>query len=110
MEPFFDLEKKAPRLICPECGTCSISVFLRCDTSDWECLSVASCGECGRQFDAQVLPTYDERYALLRQRVAGEPCSSCGGKQRFVRSLCDRIQKRCYFIIGCGNCGDVRYG
>ncbi len=105
---FSDIESVAPALVCPACGTSSIRVYLRCDGGDRECLTVASCDNCGTQFSAEVLPTYLERYEAVRRDASQQPCVVCHGRHRTVRSLCDRARKRCSFLVSCDTCGDVR--
>ena len=108
VDQFFDLQRKATKLLCPDCGTCAMSVFLRCDITDWECLVVASCGNCGRRYDAAVLDTHEDRYRTLRKTAQKEGCPACGAEGRIVTSLCDRSARRCFFLIGCKSCGDLR--
>lgn len=105
---FREIEWKSPTLMCPACETCSISVFLRCDGGDRECLMVAACTICGRQFDAAVLPTYQERYDDLSRKAQGRACPACSGGPTTVRSLCDRVARECFFVLACASCGDVR--
>jgi hypothetical protein len=108
VKTFREIETTASGLVCPDCGTCSLSVLLRCDFSDRECLTVASCHHCGRQFDAGLLPTYLEQYEALQRVAETEPCPACAGRQRTVRSLCDRAARQCHFLLACSACGDVR--
>jgi predicted RNA-binding Zn-ribbon protein involved in translation (DUF1610 family) len=61
MTSFPVLQSRSANLACPQCGTCCMWVTLRCDT-DRECMTFASCDNCGRQYDAEILPTYAERY------------------------------------------------
>ncbi len=102
------IQWRSADLLCPNCGTCSMSVFLQCDGRDQECLTVASCRQCRKKYDAEVLPTYGERHEALLERAEREPCPLCAGHRRIVRSLCDRMARECFFLLACGECGDVR--
>ncbi len=107
MKSLLDIERKSPDLICPDCGTCSISVLMPCRDTDRKWLSVASCQNCGKQYDADALPTYLERYCAFRQDVERKPCPVCAGGPLRVHSLCDRIARQCFFLVACSACGDV---
>lgn len=107
MSTFKTIEPKAHQLVCPGCGTCSLTVSLRCDVTDRECLTVATCSHCQRQFDADALPTYNELYDRLISRVQTIPCPACEGHNRKLRSTCDRIERECFFITTCDDCGGV---
>ena len=93
MKVFGEIEETSANLVCPDCGTCSLALSLRCDFSDRECLTVASCRHCRKQYDAGVLPTYLKRYQALQQAAEGETCPLCAGRQRTVRYLCDRAAR-----------------
>ena len=93
-----NIEWRAADLLCPNCGTSSMSVAQ----------SVAACRQCGRKFDAEVLSTYEERYDHLLAVAEREPCPLCGGRRRSVRSLCDREARECFFLLACTDCGDAR--
>ncbi len=105
---FRDIESVASALVCPTCGTSSMRVYLRCDGGDRECLTVASCDNCRTQFSAEILPTYVERYEAARHEATQQPCVVCHGQHRTVRSLCDRVRKRCSFFVSCDTCGHLR--
>ena len=107
MKPIGEIERTSSNLVCPDCGTCSLAVSLRCDFSDRECLPVASCHQCGKQYDAEVLPTYLKRYQALQEAAESEPCPVCAGRKRTVRSLCDRSARKCHFLLVCATCNDA---
>ena len=107
MSAWAQLEPKATALVCPDCGTCSLALHLRCDISDSECMAVATCRHCGRQFDAESIDTYQDRYAISRA-AADEPCSSCGAPQRVLRWVCTRSAKTCHMLLTCESCGESR--
>ncbi|MFQ5876395.1 MAG: hypothetical protein ACE5JH_01700 [Acidobacteriota bacterium] len=108
MTSFAKIETRAADLICATCGTSSMQVALRCDSAIRECLSVATCRECGRVYDAEILPTHRERYEAVSRAARETACPACGGRRRTVHSLCDRVARRCYFLLLCGDCGDSR--
>jgi hypothetical protein len=108
MTSFPDIQQRTLTLVCPECGTCSMDVVLRCDGADRECLAVASCRHCRKKYDAELLPTHLGRYETARKMADGEPCPGCGGHPRSVRSRCDRLAGKCFLEIVCHACGDVR--
>ena len=105
---FRELEWRSPGLVCPDCGTCTIGVLLRCDLSDRECLPVASCSACGKQFDAGSLPTYEERLEDVRRDVEEGLCVVCGAGELEIRELCDRHARKCFFLVSCRKCGNVQ--
>lgn len=108
MNHYREIESKALDLLCPACGTCTISVFLRCDSGDRECHAIASCQNCGKQFDAEILPTFLECFEALRRTAERELCPACAARRQVVRSLCDRVARRCFFLVACCACGRVR--
>ncbi len=108
MFAFREIERQVLDLLCPECGTCSLSLHLRCDLADRECLTLATCAFCGRQYGAEDLRTYGALTRSLLERMRGEACPVCGQGRRAVRSYCDRAEKRCHFLLICEACGDVR--
>lgn len=104
MSTLSELESKASRLLCPDCGTCSLTISLRCDILAQECLTVATCEYCHRQFDAESVPTYEERYELSRE-AANAPCPSCGARQRVLRWACSRTARTSHILLVCEGCG-----
>ncbi|MFQ5719396.1 MAG: hypothetical protein ACE5IK_07585 [Acidobacteriota bacterium] len=110
MSPFEKLTTKAHRLVCPGCGTCSISLALRCDFGDRNCMTVATCTSCHREFDAESLSTYDELHEHMETIAKWKPCSLCGSRHRSLRSTCDRLEHECFFVVTCEECGDIITG
>jgi hypothetical protein len=104
MTTLSEMESKASGLLCPDCGTCSLTIHLRCDMQDQECLTVATCRHCNRQFDAESVPTYQERYEISRD-AANAPCPSCGTPQRVLRWSCSRTARTCHLLLICEGCG-----
>ena len=102
-----DIEWKSPELVCPECGTCTISLLLRHDPvrGDWRYF--ATCHACGRQFDPNALRTFGESLDEMARQVEDERCRTCKGRQLGIRSFCDPKARRCFFLIHCESCGDV---
>ena len=107
MSTFQDIESGVSGLLCPDCGTCSLSVHLRCDIVGPECTTVATCRHCGREFDAETVPTYQEHFEVSRL-AASDACPMCTGSQRVVRWVCNRAAKTCHVLLACEKCGDVR--
>ena len=107
MSTFKTIEAKSHLLVCPGCGTCALTVALRCDVTDRNCMTVATCGHCQRQFDADALPTYDELHEWVVSRTRATPCPECGSDNRTLRSTCDRIERECFFVTACEDCGKV---
>ena len=102
----------AADLVCPSCGTCSIT--LRDDgaprpAGEGGSAAVAACGHCGREYHSDVLPTYARSYEQLAASAADDPCPLCRGGRRRVQALCDRIARQCFFVVSCEDCGDVRF-
>jgi hypothetical protein len=102
----------AADLICPSCGTCSITLTEGVEpplSGQADGHAAAACGHCGRQFHSDVLPTYARSYEELTASAAAEPCPLCRSGRRRVQALCDRIAKQCFFVVSCEECGDVRF-
>jgi len=107
MSTWTEMEARAPGLLCPDCGTCSLSLHLRCDIQDSECLTIATCRHCNRQFEAESVSTYQEQYELSRE-AAGTPCPACGARQRILRWVCSRSEKTCHILLACEECGEAQ--
>ena len=108
MGSFQDTAGRAHQLVCPGCGSCALEVVLRCDLGDRGCLQVAHCLNCNGHFpDADTLQTFDELYERLKADAGARPCGACGSKTRTVRSTCDRIERECFFVTACEDCGKV---
>ena len=103
-----EIDWKAPDLLCPECGTCSITVHLCCDVWDRYCAVVASCSHCKSEFDAKELSTYSERYEELSRIAQDEICPVCDESSFRLQSLCDRKGRTCFFLLICQPCGNVK--
>jgi hypothetical protein len=104
---FREIEWASPDLVCPECGTCSISVHLRCDIWDRYCAIVANCGNCEGKFDAKELLTYSERFEQLRALARTKMCAHCEEVAFGVQSFCDKNERVCFFLLTCKSCGAV---
>ena len=104
---FREIEGAAPELVCPECGTCSMTVHLRCDLWDRYCAVVANCGNCEGKFDAKELLTYSERFEQLRAASRTRICALCDEAAFEVQSFCDKNDRVCFFLLTCRSCGAV---
>ena len=104
---FREIEWASPELVCPECGTCSMTVHLRCDLWDRYCAIVATCGNCKGKFDAKELSTYSERFEQLRVASRTRVCVLCDEAAFDVQSFCDRNDRACFFLLTCRSCGAV---
>lgn len=50
---------------------------------------------------------YLKRYQALQEAAEGEPCPVCAGR-RIVRSRCNRIARKCHFLLVRPMCNDAR--
>jgi hypothetical protein len=107
MSTWSEMETKASGLLCPDCGTCSVSLHLRCDIQAPECLTVATCRHCNRQFEADSISTYTERYETSLE-TANAPCPACGAPQRVLCWVCNRSDKTCHMLLACEGCGEAQ--
>lgn len=57
------------------------------------------CPDCGM---------YLKRYQALQEAAEGEPCPVCAGRQRIVRSRCNRTARKCHFLLVRAMCNDAR--
>lgn len=51
---------------------------------------------------------YLKRYQALQEAAEGEPCPVCAGRQRIVRSRCNRTARKCHFLLVRAMCNDAR--
>ena len=68
---------------------------------------MGSCHTCGRQYYADILPTYREKYRAHQRAVEQASCPACKRGPRRVHYLCDRVARECFFLLACPTCSDV---
>jgi hypothetical protein len=96
-----ELFERLARVACPECLQMDYELCMRCDLGLEDCLYVAVCRRCRRQFDFENVPALDDLMQTLWNHAREAACPICGASELDARFICDTRRRQCYAEVRC---------
>lgn len=86
---------------CPQCLQTDYELRLRCDFGMGDCLYVAACRRCGRQFHFESIAAVDELMHTVWRHAQQARCPVCGSNDLRAHFVCDPGKRECYAHVRC---------